>query len=297
MQIQTNSQRKEVKEHGTYSFPVMVSYETLNAYENASFFWHWHPEIELTLILEGDIQYQIQEHLYHLHAGQGIFCNSNMLHTGKRGDSDNCIYISITFHPRILYGFESSVIQSKYVTPITENPNLSSILFLPEVPWQKQILEEMASIWELSGNPPDTLELQLQQRLLSVWGKLCEHVNMSPPDSDSLIRSRLRLHQILSYIQEHYQEKLTLEEISAQIHLCKSECCRFFKSQMKVSLFQYLLRYRIEQSLPLLQDTELSITEIALQTGFSNPCYYGKIFKEEMNCTPRQYRRKTSGGK
>lgn len=294
MQIQTNSQRKEVKDHGTYPFPVMVSFETLNSYENSSFFWHWHPEIELTLILEGDIQYQIQDRIYHLTAGQGIFCNSNMLHTGRRGNCENCIYISTTFHPRILYGFESSIIQSKYVDPIIRNASLASVSFSPEIPWQKQILKELRAIWELSQNPPDTLELRLQQRLCAVWLLLYEHAASSAPDSPSLLKNRRRLYQILSYIQEHYQEKITLEEIAEQIHLCKSECCRFFKSQMKVSLFEYLLQYRIEKSLPLLQNTELSVTEVAWQTGFSSPCYYARIFKKELHCTPRQYRQRTA---
>ena len=51
MQIQTNQKQRELKDHGTFAFPVNVSHENLFSYERSSFFWHWHPEIELTLIV------------------------------------------------------------------------------------------------------------------------------------------------------------------------------------------------------------------------------------------------------
>ena len=59
---------------------------------------------------------------------------------------------------------------------------------------------------------------------------------------------------------------------------------------MNQSLFDYLLEYRIEQSLPLLLDENMNITETALACGFSTPSYYTKIFRKYMGCTPRSYR-------
>ena len=61
MQIQTNQKQRELKDHGTFAFPVNVSHENLFSYERSSFFWHWHPEIELTLIVSGDINYQVND--------------------------------------------------------------------------------------------------------------------------------------------------------------------------------------------------------------------------------------------
>ena len=47
MQLQLDNNKKELKSHGTYAFPVNVSYEQLSRYERKSFLWHWHKEIEL----------------------------------------------------------------------------------------------------------------------------------------------------------------------------------------------------------------------------------------------------------
>ena len=59
-----------------------------------------------------------------------------------------------------------------------------------------------------------------------------------------------RLRVILSYLHENYGEKITLEDVAKQVGLCKSECCRFFRRQMRQSLFEYLLDYRIGRSCP-----------------------------------------------
>lgn len=250
MQIQTNQKQRELKDHGTFAFPVNISHENLFSYERSSFFWHWHPEIELTLIVSGDINYQVNDKTYHLTTGEGLFCNANMPHTGHMYNKEDCVYISTTFDPRIIYGFESSRIQTAYVTPLTLDDRFSSIKFSPDVAWQAEIL----------ANP-------------------------------AVQRDRERLLVLLSYLHDHYQEKILLEQVAAQINICKSECCRFFKSHMNESLFDYLLHYRIQKSLPLLQNTNKSITDISLLTGFSSPCYFSKIFKSEMGCTPREYRK------
>ena len=100
------------------------------------------------------------------------------------------------------------------------------------------------------------------------------------------------LNEIYQYIQEHYAEKITLEELAEQIHLCRSESCRLFKRYMNASIFDYLLDYRVERSLPLLRDDRLDVTQIAGMTGFSNPAYFAKIFRRKMGCTPFQYRKK-----
>lgn len=292
MQIHINRNQKELKLHGDYAFPLHLSDERLSSYESGSFLWHWHPEIELTLILEGTILYQINETTYSLKKGEALFCNANTLHTGHMDHGQDCIYFSVTFHPRLLYGFENSLIYTHYVQTVCEDSSFPSLLFRPEVIWQKNVIQYLYEIYTLHHTEVSSKELKLQILLLQIWNEIFEHKQTVPAVSASSNKQMERIRTILSYLHTHYAEKITLEDIASSINLCKSECCRLFKSHMKESLFRYLLNFRIEQSLPLLSTTDKSITEIAESTGFSNPCYFTKIFREHKGCSPSEYRKK-----
>ena len=82
MQINIEENQKEIKEHGSYSFPLNVAVEHIESYEQGAFLWHWHPEIEITKIVSGEMEYHINEKTYNLEEGEGMFGNSRTLHAG-----------------------------------------------------------------------------------------------------------------------------------------------------------------------------------------------------------------------
>lgn len=291
MQLRLDKENRELKSHGRYEFPVNVSYEVLSRYERGAFSWHWHPEIELTLILSGQITYQVNGKSYLLKEGDGLFCNTNALHAGHMTDGMDCVYISTTFAPRFLYGFPNSIVQTRYIEPVLTDMQLASIAFSPRIDWQKDILSAMRRIYDLSLFTPAAYEMEIQQSLLSIWTAIYRHVSFSGESQNTAAaRDVERLRILLDYIHRHYMEHLTLEDLAAQIHICRSECCRFFKKCMNESLFDYLLDYRIQKSLPLLLERQASITSVAEQTGFSSPAYFSKIFRQQMGCSPSEYR-------
>lgn len=295
MQLQIDQEQKELKSHGSYGFPVLVSYERLSYFDTGEFPWHWHPEIELTLVMDGSISYQVNGCLYHLHAGDGLFCNTNVLHAGKAFETADCSYLSITFHPRLLYGYSSSIMQLKYMNHIMRSASLASICFTPDILWQREVLERMERIRILDRERPETMELQIQIALLEIWQRIYEHVDREEMSGTENGRDTERIRQIMEYIQKHYAEKITLEDLADEIHLCRSESCRMFKRYMNESIFDYLLDYRVEKSLELLRQSGMDVTQIAGMVGFANPGYYARIFKRKMGCTPMEYRKSRGG--
>ena len=77
MELQIDRERRELKNHGTYSFPVNLSRKKLSSYLSGAFPWHWHDEVELTLVLHGEIDYRVNDSRYLLHRGEGLFCNAD----------------------------------------------------------------------------------------------------------------------------------------------------------------------------------------------------------------------------
>lgn len=294
MQIALRNDGREIKSHGDFSFPVLVSLERLNAYEMGSFACHWHPELEFTLVLEGGMLYQINDRSFHLKAGDGIFCNSNMLHTGRHAQETDCVYLSVTVNPALLYGYEASLLQTKYIKPVTENLLFTSVLFSSDDEWGRTVTSHLSDIWELYQNPPRSYELRLLTELYQIWILLYDHLDLNARPSSGDIREQERLRRIITFIHDHYMEHISLDDISGCVNMCKSECCRLFRRNMNQPLFEYLLHYRIRQSIPLLSRGKDSITDISLQCGFSSPSYYTKLFRKFMGCTPREYKNKES---
>lgn len=290
MQIITNQFQKELKQHGNEQFPFLVSYQKLSEYESGSFMWHWHPEIEITYVRKGTMCYKVNNLVYHLKEGDIVFNNSGALHSGTMENQEDCAYIPVTFDPRLIYGFFQSTINSKYVDPVIQDSMLPAICIDQSESWHKPFREYLLRIIDLDEKKPDFYELDITICLQSMWRLLLEHITYEPQTSRENSLEYDRIKKILSYIEENYQNKITLNDIAGHIHLCESECTRLFKRHMNTTLFAFLQEYRIERSLEFLQ-ADQPVSAVADKAGFSDPNYYSKVFAKIKGCSPREYRK------
>ena len=290
MQIITNQFQKELKQHGNEQFPFLVSYQKLSEYESGSFMWHWHPEIEITYVQKGTMCYKVNHMVYHLKEGDIVFNNSGALHSGTMENQEDCAYIPVTFDPRLIYGFFQSTINSKYVDPVIQDSMLPAICIDQSESWHKPFREYLLRIIALDEKKPDFYELDITICLQSMWRLLLEHITYEPQTSRENSLEYDRIKKILSYIEENYQNKITLNDIAGHIHLCESECTRLFKRHMNTTLFAFLQEYRIERSLEFWQAAQ-PVSAVADKAGFSDPNYYSKVFAKIKGCSPREYRK------
>ena len=290
MQIVTNQFQKELKQHGNEHFPFLVSYQKLSEYESGSFMWHWHPEIEITYVRKGTMCYKVNNLVYHLKEGDIVFNNSGALHSGTMENQEDCTYIPVTFDSRLIYGFFQSTINSKYVDPVIQDSLLPAICIDQSESWHKPFREYLLRIIALDEKKPDFYELDITICLQSMWRLLLEHITYEPQASRENSLEYDRIKKILSYIEDNYQNKITLNDIAGHIHLCESECTRLFKRHMNTTLFAFLQEYRIERSLEFLQ-ADQPVSAVADKAGFSDPNYYSKVFAKIKGCSPREYRK------
>lgn len=291
MQIITNQFQKELKKHGEDSFPFLVSYERLSGYEQGSFLWHWHTEIELTLVTAGEMLYQVNDRSYHICQGQGLFCNSSVLHSGTMWQDQDCAYTAVTFDPRLVYGSENSTLYLNYVLPVIQNFSMPGVLLDLSLDWHRDAVQLIRELALLEENPGSTRELDIQCTLNRFWKLLYLHSRTEIPDRGKDQRDYERIREILTYIESHFDSQLTLEEIAGHIHLCRSECSRLFKRYMKTSLFDFILEYRIERSLAYLSDSQYSVKDVSEHCGFGDSNYFAKVFRRFKGCSPTAYRK------
>jgi AraC-like DNA-binding protein len=103
----------------------------------------------------------------------------------------------------------------------------------------------------------------------------------------------LRLRPVISYIDEHYKEKIYIEELSAMINVSPDYFTKMFKDSIGKTPIEYINGLRVNRSMELLFKTEKSMSEIADEIGFCNPNYFHKIFKQYTDQSPLAYRKST----
>jgi YesN/AraC family two-component response regulator len=101
----------------------------------------------------------------------------------------------------------------------------------------------------------------------------------------------LRLRPVISYIEEHYKEKIYIEELSAMINVSPDYFTKMFKESIGKTPIDYINAMKVNAAMDLLCTTELPMTEIAESIGFCNPNYFHKIFKQYMMTSPLAYRK------
>ncbi len=291
MQLNIDKSLLEQKKHGTFHFPILVSYETISNYDSGSFLLHWHPEIELTLILNGTMSYKINGSVIQLKEGDALFCNAGALHSGKMNQLQDCEYISITFDSKLVYGYENSLLYEKYVRPLVQNVSIPYLHFDYSNEWAREVIKEIGHIITLYQLGSLTHEIDIVISLQKIWKELFINAKATNKLDNISSTTFSRFRSIIAYIDLHYSEKITLSDISEQIHLCESECCRLFKKIMHMSLFDYIQEYRIKKATELLIGTNENINRISELTGFGNSNHFSKTFRKYMDVSPRTFRK------
>jgi signal transduction histidine kinase/AraC-like DNA-binding protein/DNA-binding response OmpR family regulator len=100
----------------------------------------------------------------------------------------------------------------------------------------------------------------------------------------------LLVKQAIAYIQQHYARDLSRHEIAEAIGVSKNYLSQIFHQELGISPWDYLNRYRIKQAKELLHSTDESITAVALQVGFDDASYFGRVFRKQVGCSPLTYR-------
>lgn len=286
-------------ESGDAGYPVQVYYMKLMDMYMHKVSWHWHAEIEVIIVNHGEAVFLSDDNRIHLTAGQGVLINQNLMHSIEAADdSAECSLYSMKFHPSFLFGDDNTMMSGKYLVPILNSPSLKIIKLFDQDLWHEKLMDTVNNIIAVNMTKKFGYELVTKSYLCQFWGLLLERaISQNPAKStettDSPDESRVK--EAILYIEKHYAENITLDDLAAVVHLSKSECCRCFKRTLQITPFEYLMKYRIYRAADILQTSSpytRSISSLAFSVGFHNASYFNKVFKQYLHCTPSEYKRR-----
>lgn len=103
-------------------------------------------------------------------------------------------------------------------------------------------------------------------------------------------RKEYYVSKAIDFIEMNYAMKITVEDIAKFLGLNRSYACSLFKQRMNVSLQEYLIRYRVHKACELMENVELTISDIARSVGYADPLLFSKMFKKILGVSPKPFR-------
>lgn len=256
---------------------------------------HVHNYAELYFLLEGERYYFIEQDTYLLKPGMVVFVKPEEIHKTSR-TNNSC------GHHRFLITIESDMLQ--YFFAFSALSNIKDFESMPggavkfsKSDWQRSmtIIDAIKQEGAREKTKDDTILLLLSLELYALFVRNHQKQNNISVDKSPMYSTQIHTHQLVhnvsSYLQNHFMENTSLEEIADQFFISKSYLTRIFKSNTGFTIKEYLTFCRIRKAKALLQDTNYSITKVSELCGFSNVTYFEKIFKNVTQLTPLKYRK------
>ena len=257
--------------------------------------WHWHEEVEFIYAAGGDLEVTTGNASYLLRQGEAFFINTNVLNTKqKTKDSEHTVEYCHVFHPILLSGYFKSVYEARYLNPVLKDPRIEIVRLTEKTEPGRQAVRKLKELTRLQEK--EHMEFQTRNLLSEIWLLLLREIQESPVRKQTVsLQNQDRIRYMMTFIHQHYTEKLSLKQVADSGSVSERECMRCFQKNLNRSPFEYIIGYRLEKAKESLQNTDGTVTEIALQCGFTSSAYFGKVFRKYFGVTPGDYRKSVRG--
>lgn len=283
---------EEVKAHTSIDFPynTYICSIPLNFKQVPL---HWHSEIEIIVIKKGCGIVTVDLKKQKVTIGDIIFIRSGQLHSIEQDGSNYMEYENILFKKELLISGEYDLCAKNFIIPLIEGNIPSATFFTSVLHYYNDVANCINEIDILCSEQPEGYQLLLKSILFRLIYIIISHKETIEITSNIQTKSLEKLKYILKYVEEHYSEHITIEEMAKLTFYSKSHFMKFFKSHIGTGFIDYLNNYRLMMSEQMLKTSDLSVIEIAQLNGFDNISYFNRIFKKKYNLSPSKLRKNT----
>lgn len=284
---------------------VNDSYEQVNYHRDSlhriwmneqteSYSTHWHSAMEIITPVENYYDVKVGADDFHIMPGEILLIPPGELHElvapewGKRF----IFILDISLISR-LKGFAG--IQSILNRPVLITRDTHPLIY-------EDVYELLVQMRNEYFNNNEFSELTIQSLLLNLFVKIGDNYNKAEElfPNVRLYKQKeyvQKFNQALEYIDSHYMNDITLDEVADEIGFSKYHFSRLFKQYTNYTFCDYVTLRRIKVAEEYLASPDYSVTEVAMQAGFSSISTFNRLFKQMKGCTPSEYRAKNTPSK
>ena len=277
---------KENKPHGAKDDPFST-YHIENGGQSFQIPVHWHDELEIIYVKSGFLTVNISGENYIGKPGDAFVVSPGNLHFmgSQTGTVD---YFTFLFPLKYIAFRSDDMLDDKLIEPL----NSGHLMISPEIKdTVKEQCEQLARVYAAEIDESESkITSQIRKKIIllqfihELWKK------GFIVENDTTGRNTVEK-EMVSYIQQNYTGKILLREFGEQFHLSEKYISRYFKEHFHITLSQYVTYLRLEHAKQMLQETDISVTEVAMQSGYQNISYFIRSFKKTYGVSPLKYRK------
>jgi AraC-like DNA-binding protein len=249
--------------------------------------FHFHPQLELTWIVKGSGMRYVGRSVQAFQEGDLVLLGPNLPHCWINQKTEETVAAHvIQFEQHFLGRDFFKLPEMASINSLIDRSKSGYLIANPT----RGIIQN--KIQQLSSSPP----LQKVTCLLEILEEIAHAQNLMPLDESMVKLNRdlpqtERFNAVISFLIQNYKQEIHLEQMAELVHMTPSSFCRFFKGVMKKTLMEVVMEFRIKHACHLLTTTDLTISQVAMESGFGDLPYFNRRFKKMMACNPSIYRR------
>lgn len=254
------------------------------------YYVHSHDFSELVVILSGNAVHIIEGREYPVTAGQVFLIHSGVSHGYK--NVDGIEYVNVMFQPeqllqrselRLLPGFQALF----YIEPFYRKEMYFKGMLSLEAPQLQEVTRLLDMILEEHDRQPEGFRLMIRTYFTALVGMLSRYYQNSSGQEEN---KALRIGETVTYIEEHFLQPITLQSMADMAYLSTRQFLRVFTRNYQTTPMDYIINKRLDYSCTLLRSPGLTISQVAMESGFRDQNYYSRQFRKVFGCSPSEYR-------
>ncbi|MCQ2586231.1 MAG: AraC family transcriptional regulator [Treponema sp.] len=246
--------------------------------------------MEIVYIKKGNGTISVNLTDYEVSAGSFVIILPGQLHSISTQNLTRMEYENIIFSTDLLQSKLFDISETEFLMPFFAGNISVPIHFYKGVPHYEELIAILDNCDRIGTEKPEGSELLIKAQLLTIIFILINKCKLS---SSPIVQPKKldRMKTALKYIELHYNEKITIDEIAKETGCAPSYFMKTFKQNLGVPFIEYLNDYRLIMSARLLTETSKSIMEISYLVGYENLSYFNRSFKKKYKISPGKFRK------
>ncbi len=270
--------------------PYRSFYWWIRESEKFPFEWHHHPELELTLILEGEGQRMIGPNVEQYAPQDLVLIGSNIPHTYVSSDESgkmNHKAIVIQFDTQLIEQYQDLFPETRELNLLLKNSAYG--LDYETSTLKEDIIQDIIALTQLD----EAFQPNALMAILIKINRAKSRNIMLAKSYQQFIqdKSHQRIEKVYEYLHENFTIGVHLSEIANLVNMNEASFCRFFKKVTSKTVSQYVKEMRIAYAAKLLTDTDLNVTQVAYNSGYNDLSNFSRHFKELKQKSPVKFRK------